>query len=139
MAAVREYGRPLADDPARLAGVEAIGVDETAFLAATATHHTVFVTGLVDVARSRLLDVVPGRSGSVLAQWIGAQPEPWRNQITVAALDPFRGYPSALRTALPEATRVLDADPGQPRPAGALMAGALMSRQHGRGRACPGS
>jgi len=46
---------------------------------------------------------VPGRSGTVLAQWIHAQPEPWRDQITVAALDPFRGYATALRTALPGA------------------------------------
>jgi transposase len=35
MAAVREYGRPLVDDPGRLAGVHTLGVDETAFLAAT--------------------------------------------------------------------------------------------------------
>ena len=33
MGAVREYGAPLADDPGRLAGVTAVGVDETAFLA----------------------------------------------------------------------------------------------------------
>ena len=36
MAAVREHGRPLMDDPARLDGAEAAGVDETAFTAATA-------------------------------------------------------------------------------------------------------
>jgi transposase len=35
MAAVRDYGRPLADD--RLSGVRTLGVDETAFLAATPT------------------------------------------------------------------------------------------------------
>ena len=29
--------------------------------------------------------------------------------MTVAALDPFRGYATALRTSLPHATRVLDA------------------------------
>jgi hypothetical protein len=46
-------------------------VDETAFLAANAKRHTQFVTGLVDVTGSRLLDVVPGRSGTVLCQWIG--------------------------------------------------------------------
>lgn len=34
MAAVREYGRPLVDDPHRLDGVPALGVDETALLAA---------------------------------------------------------------------------------------------------------
>jgi len=84
-------------------------VDETAFLAANGRHHTVFVTGMVDVTASRLVDVVPGRSGTVLSQWISAQPLPWRAAVTVAALDPFRGYATALRTSLPHATRVLDA------------------------------
>ena len=109
MAAVVEYGTPLVDDPARLERVQALGVDETAFLAANGRHHTVFVTGMVDVTASRLLDVVPGRSGTVLSQWISAQPLPWRTTVTVAALDPFRGYATALRTSLPHATRVLDA------------------------------
>jgi transposase len=109
MAAVVEYGTPLVDDPDRLNGVAALGVDETAFLAANGRHHTVFVTGMVDVTASRLLDVVPGRSGTVLSQWISAQPLPWRAAVTVAALDPFRGYATALRTSLPHATRVLDA------------------------------
>ncbi len=104
-----EYGTPLVDDPDRLAGVRALGVDETAFLAANAKHHTQFVTGMVDVTESRLLDVVQGRSGTVLCQWIRAQPQPWRDGVTVAALDPFRGYATALRTSLPHATRVLDA------------------------------
>jgi hypothetical protein len=64
-----------------------LGVDETAFLAANGKHHTEFVTGMVDVTASRLLDVVHGRSGTVLCQWISAQPQPWRDGITVAALD----------------------------------------------------
>lgn len=109
MAAVSEYGLPLVDDPNRLAGVSALGVDETAFLAANWSHHTVFVTGVVDVRASRLIDIVPGRSAKALATWVGEQPQAWRDDITVAALDPFRGYATALRTSLPEATRVLDA------------------------------
>ncbi len=109
MAAVREYGCPLVEDPERLVGVAALGVDETAFLAANAAHHTMFVTGMVDVRTSRLLDVVPGRSGNALASWVQAQPQEWRQAVRVAALDPFRGYATALSTSLPHATRVLDA------------------------------
>jgi transposase len=109
MDAVVEYGTPLVDDPDRLAGVSALGVDETAFLAANGRHHTEYVTGMVDVTAARLLDVVRGRSGTVLSQWIAAQPERWRQGVTVAGLDPFRGYATALRTSLPHATRVLDA------------------------------
>jgi len=79
MAAVREYGRPLVDHPDRLAGITALGVDETAFLAANATHHTMFVIGIVDVRPAhggppRLLDMVPGRSGTALSSWVLDQP-----------------------------------------------------------------
>jgi len=109
MSAVAEYGGPLVEDPARTEGVEALGVDETAFLAANAFHQTIFATGIVDVGARRLLDVVPGRSGKVLSQWISAQPSAWRLGIEVAALDPFRGYATALKTSLPDAVRVLDA------------------------------
>jgi transposase len=107
---VREYGRPLVDDPHRLEGVHTLGVDETAFLAATPTAGTTFATGIVALnGRARLLDVVQGRSGKALSDWVSARPQAWRDEITVAALDPFRGYATALRTTLPHATRVLDA------------------------------
>jgi transposase len=114
MRAVDDHGRPLIDDRARLAGVRAVGVDETAFLAATATHATEFVTGIVDLTghpgrAARLLDVVEGRSGKALSDWVSARDRAWRDGITVAALDPFRGYATALRSQLPSAVRVLDA------------------------------
>lgn len=114
MRAVRDYGRPLVNDPARTSGVVAVGVDETAFLAASARSHTQFVTGIVAMPgpgreRAQLLDVVPGRSGSVVAQWMTAQDPAWRQQVTTASLDPFRGYATALRSSLPGAVRVLDA------------------------------
>jgi len=109
MTAVVEHGRPLVDDPARLDGVDALGVDETAFLAANAKHPTIFVTGMVDLHVRRLLDIVPGRSGKALHDWVSGQPEQWRTGVTVAALDPFRGYATALSTSLPDAVRVLDA------------------------------
>jgi len=58
---------------------------------------------------ARLLDVVPGRSGTVYAAWIAEREQAWRDRIELAALDPFRGYATALRTQLPHTTRVLDA------------------------------
>ena len=114
MRAVRAHGTPLVDDPARLGGVAALGVDETAYLAATSTHGTEFATGLVDLTRgggqpARLLDVVPGRSGAVLSGWLRGRDPGWRHDVAVAALDPFRGYATALRTHLPDAVRVLEA------------------------------
>lgn len=114
MRAVREYGTPLVDDPNRLAGVVAIGVDETSFLAANRRHHTEFVTGIVALpgpgrARAQLLDVIPGRTRTAVQQWICARDPAWRRAVTVCSLDPFRGYASALSASLPHATRVLDA------------------------------
>jgi transposase len=100
---VIDRGTPLVDHPARLAAadgsgsaaVTAIGVDETAFLRATGTHPTLFATGIADLTPgrpARLLDVVKGRSGSVLAGWLGDQPPAWRAAVSTASLDPFRGY-----------------------------------------------
>ncbi len=45
MAAVRDHGSPLVEDPARLEGVGTLGLDETRFLSATPTHRTQYVTG----------------------------------------------------------------------------------------------
>jgi transposase len=114
MAAVGEHGTPRVDDPARLAGVEAVGLDETAFQAASARRSTSFATGVVDLTRrggssARLLDVIDDRSACALISWISQRDPGWRADISVAALDPYRGYASALRTSLPHAVRVLDA------------------------------
>ena len=61
------------------------------------------------VLHARLLDVVPGRSGTAYAGWLKAQPEAFTAGIKHAALDPFRGYANALRDELPDAVAVLDA------------------------------
>ena len=94
MTAVRDYGVPLVDDPNRLEQVHAIGVDETAFLAATPTSGTAFATGIVALnGRARLLDVVPGRSGNALSTWVSRRDQGWRDNIAVTALDPFAVTP----------------------------------------------
>ena len=56
MRAVREHGSRLIDDPRRLTGVVAVGVDETAFLAARRGQHTQFVTGIVAMAATADFD-----------------------------------------------------------------------------------
>ena len=108
MAAVRDHGRPLVEDPQRLAGVVALGLDETAFLRASAAHPTLYVTGFVDLDRARLLDVVAGRSARAVHDWLGGRPPDWRAEIDVVALDPFRGYANGVAAHLPEATVVVD-------------------------------
>jgi transposase len=111
MRQVLDRGRPLVDDPVRLAEVTAAGVDETAYLRANATRATTFATGIADLTPgrpARLLDLVEGRSGTVLAAWLAERDQAWRAGITTASLDPFRGYATALATHLPGAVRVLD-------------------------------
>jgi transposase len=108
MAAVVDYGTGLVEHPDRAATVSALGVDETAFLRASPTRSTVFATGIVDLHRGQLIDIVPGRSRKVLADWLIARPTEWTAAVEVAALDPFRGYSSALSGGLPRAVRVLD-------------------------------
>jgi hypothetical protein len=69
-----------------------LGVDETAFLAANSHRSTTFVTGIVDLTGrvARLLDVVEGRSGKALCDWVSGRDDAWRAAVAVAALDPFR-------------------------------------------------
>jgi transposase len=108
MRAVRDYGRPLIDDPARTAAVRALGVDETSFLLANRDHHTTYLTGFVDLERGYLLDIVAGRSGDDVAYWLAQQPRAWLSRIGEVALDPHRGYANGLLRYLADAVFVLD-------------------------------
>ena len=108
MRAVADHGTPLVDDPYRLDGVAALGLDETSFLKATRTAPTRYVTGLVDLERGRLLDVVADRTKAAVGGWLGARPAAWLAQVGTVALDPWRGYASALVTPLSHATVVVD-------------------------------
>ena len=104
------------DDPARFAGVRVLGVDEHVW------HHQDRrrrgpreLTGIVDLTRgedhptARLLDLVPGRSGTVYKNWLEERGEQFRSGIQIATLDPFQGYKNAIDDQLQDATSVLDA------------------------------
>jgi transposase len=108
MRAVADHGRPLVDDAARLQGVTALGLDETSFLKATRLAPTRWVTGLVDLKRGRLLDLVADRTRAAVDGWLGARPAAWLAQVNTVALDPWRGYASALVAPLGHATAVVD-------------------------------
>lgn len=111
MKAVPDHGEPLADDPARTADVKALGVDETSFLAASYARQrrTQFVTGLVDLERGRLLDIVPGRAGSAVTAWLSGRADGWLSAVDRVSLDPHRGYYNALVGGLEAPTVVVDA------------------------------
>jgi transposase len=108
MRAVADHGQPLVDDPARLAGVTALGLDETGFLRATPTAPTRYVTGLVDVEGGRLLDVIADRTTRAVTAWLGARPRSWLAGVRTVALDPWRGYASAPVAPLGHAAVVVD-------------------------------
>jgi transposase len=108
MRAVADHGRPLVEDPTRLDGVAALGLDETSFLKATRRAPTRYVTGLVDLEGGRLLDVVADRTRSAVGGWLHARPAAWLAQVGTVALDPWRGYASALVAPLGHARVVVD-------------------------------
>jgi transposase len=108
MRAVWRHGQPLVDDPARLDGVTALGMDETAFLRANRHHHTTYVSGLVDTATGRLLDVVEDRTATAVMGWLSRRDRRWLARIGVVALDPHRGYANAVGVHLGHATLVVD-------------------------------
>jgi transposase len=102
-------------DPDRLAGVSTLGVDEHVWRPSRRGPDRA-VTGMVDLTRdahgclrARLLDVVPGRSGTAYAAWLRDQPDQFTAAVEQAALDPFRGYANAIRDELPDTIAVLDA------------------------------
>lgn len=68
---------------------------------------------MVDLTRTahptaRLLDLVPGRSGTVYRDWLDERGETFRKQVEIATLDPFQGYKNAIDDRLEDATCVLD-------------------------------
>ena len=108
MAAVWDYGRGRVDDPGRTADIAALGLDEVAFLRANARRHTVFATNFVDLARGRLLDVVPGRSAKGVHDWLGTRPRDWLAGVVTVAIDPHRGYANGVGVHLGHARLVVD-------------------------------
>jgi len=108
MEAVRDYGRPLVDDPGRIGAVGGLGLDETAWQRANAHRHTAFVTGFVDILAGRLLDIVAGRSAAVVEEWLAGRSQEWLDGVHTVAIDPHRGYANGVAEALAHATLVVD-------------------------------
>jgi transposase len=113
--AVRAEAARRTSQPQRARGVRTLGVDEHIW---RPSHHgrDRAVTAMVDLTRdeqgrlhARLIDIVPGRSGTAYANWLKDQLPEFIAGIQHAALDPFRGYANAIRDELPDAVAVLDA------------------------------
>jgi len=102
------YGEALVNHPGRFGEVEALGLDETAFVRAAPYHRTEFITSIVDVKRGQLLDLVPGRGGPAPRQWLMDQSASWREGVSFATLDLSGAYKAVLDACLPHVTQVAD-------------------------------
>jgi transposase len=105
----------LAAGPARLDGVEVIGVDEHKWAHVRGAQADGFVTVITDLTAvvaghgpARLLDVVPGRSAAAMKSWLEARSQAFRDQVKIVAMDGFGGYKNAATQTLPEAVTVMD-------------------------------
>jgi transposase len=108
MNAVIEHGTPLVDDPARVGPVRQLGVDETSFLAATPTHATVYATGLVDLQRHIVIDMVEGDTVGDLRRWTEHADPVWLGGIEVVATDLAESFRAGLSPHLDHTRRVAD-------------------------------
>jgi transposase len=63
---------------------------------------------MVDLESGRLLEVVADRTRAAVAGWLHARPRDWLTRIDTVALDPWRGYASALVAPLGHARVVVD-------------------------------
>ncbi len=88
--------------------VEALGLDEVAFLREAPYHRTQFSTSIVDVKNAQLLDVVPGRSGKEPTAWLERQGHEWLAHVRYATLDLSGPYRAVFDAVLPGATLVAD-------------------------------
>jgi transposase len=108
MDAVELYGTPLIEDPGRIQGVDAIGVDETKWLAAKATEPTRWVSAVVDVEGRKVIDLLQGRNAADLTGWLAARDDAWRAGVGVAVCDLHEPFRAAFDSQLPHATQVAD-------------------------------
>jgi len=108
MSAVRDYGTPLVDDPGRVEDVSSLGIDETAFLKANPEHPTMYVTGLVDLERRVLIDMIEGNRAIDVSRWLSSKDETFLAGIETVACDLHEGYRSGLHPHLDHARQVAD-------------------------------
>jgi transposase len=96
------------DDPDRIGVVRQLGVDETSFLAATPQHPTVYATGLIDLERHVVIDMVEGNSAVDLRRWTTNAHPDWLAGIEVVATDLAESFRAGLSPHLDHALRVAD-------------------------------
>jgi transposase len=61
-----------------------------------------------DLDTGAILDIVDGRRGQAVRDWIGARPRWWRKRIELVAMDMSSEFRRAVRSALPKALITVD-------------------------------
>jgi transposase len=109
-AAVERVATERVDDPGRVGPTAMVGFDETVMQPAHRRRRRRFVTAVVDVQTSQVLDVFEGRDANDLKAWLATMPPVWREQVRVVSVDPHEGYRSAVTTTnlLVDVTIVVD-------------------------------
>ena len=108
MAAVVLHGTPLVEDPKRVGRVRALGIDETSFLAANRERSTIYATGMVDLTRRKIIDMVEGNAAADLRRWCANQDPSWLAGVRVVATDLAESYRAGTAPHLDHAIRVAD-------------------------------
>lgn len=95
MGAVAAHGRPLVEDPNRIAPTDAVGIDDRNFSRPGARRRSAWATVVIDLRRHQVLDVIPGRSQGPLRAWLDAQPAWWCQGVRLVGTDLHESYRSA--------------------------------------------
>ncbi|MXZ99294.1 MAG: ISL3 family transposase [Acidimicrobiaceae bacterium] len=85
---VRRWGEALlAADTERISDVSALGLDEHLMWRRGRFRAKAWATGIVDVGRGQLLEIVPGRTAQAPTQWLQQRPRNWLAGVRWAVLD----------------------------------------------------
>lgn len=95
-AAVTRLGDGLVDDAGRIGPAAMVGFDETVMSPSSRRRRRRFITAVVDVSSSQILDVFEGRDAKDLRAWMATMPAAWLAAVEVVSVDPHEGYRSAV-------------------------------------------
>ncbi len=108
MTAIAYWATALIEDPGRIVGVRALGVDETSFLAATPSASTRWVSAICNVETATVVDLIEGRNHAELDRWLAERPREWKETVAATVSDLHEPFRRALGEHFPDATAVAD-------------------------------
>ena len=108
-ASVSRWGEALlAADTERISQTAALGLDEHLMWRRGRFGTKSWATGIVDVGRGQLLDIVPARTANAPARWLLERPCRWLAGVRWVVLDLSGPYRAAFDAAVPHAKQVAD-------------------------------